>query len=174
MKASLTMILGSRVLTLSVHVLLWVLLYLTVVGLRGTAPPYRETAAGSESVRNLKPVVSLHRLYAAATPPMPVATNAMNAFYTRYFIPSPAPAPPAPTTKKIELVYQGFYEAGPGPKQVVVKMGERILISPVGSRLTANLYAAQASITSLLLTNTAAATNVLPLNIGKQIEVPIQ
>jgi hypothetical protein len=174
MKPSLTTILGNRVLTLSVHVLLWALLYLTVLGLRGSAPPYRESTAASEPARNLKPVVGLHRLYSAAAPPVPADTNVMNAFYTRYFMPSPIPAPPSPTTRKIELVYQGFYEAGPGPKQVVVKMGERILISPIGSRLIANLYAAQATITSLVLTNPAAATNMLSLSIGKQIEVPIQ
>ncbi len=56
----------------------------------------------------------------------------------------------------------------------MVKLDDAILVTQVGSNLTANLFAADASITSLTLTNPAAQTNLLPLNAKTKMKVPIR
>jgi hypothetical protein len=154
---------------------LFILLALALAGLRGKRPVYQELASLPAPPQSPAPVGSLERLFSPGAWPKPLAaSNAVSAFYTTHFIPPPAPAPPAPTTRRIELVYHGFFEAGAGPKTVIVRMGDAFLNAPLGSRLTANLYAAEASMASLVLTNPAAATNLLKLNTKKEIEVPIQ
>jgi len=56
----------------------------------------------------------------------------------------------------------------------MVKLGDAILAAQVGSNVTANLFAADASGTSLTLTNPAGQTNLLPLNAKTQMKVPIK
>ena len=84
------------------------------------------------------------------------------------------PAAPVPTTRKIEVTYQGFYESGDGPRQVIVKVGEAFIVAPIGARVATNLFVSTATMQTLTLTNLAAQTNILSLNTKKEIEVPIQ
>lgn len=171
----MTSILKSRWLAVTVHAGLWALVLLALRNLDGARPSFREALASTPPQRSIVPVSGIERLYARGfAPALPNETNLTNPFFTKHFIPAPTPAPPAPTTRKIQLIYHGFYEAGEGPKRAVVKMGDAFLVAPIGSRLTANLYAAQASMVSLVLTNPQAVTNVLPLNTSREIEVPIK
>ena len=166
--------LRSRSFVILVHAGLWLLLYLALVGLRGGSPGLRETHSPSASTRSLLPVARLERLFAAdAWPKIPAATNSLSPFFTEYFNPDKPPLTP-PTTRDIELTYLGFYQTGDGPKQAMVKLGDTILVAPEGSNLTANLFAAQASVPSLTLTNPAGQTNLLGLSAKTQMKVPIR
>lgn len=168
-------VLRSRSFAIGVHVGLWLLLYLVVVHLGGRAPEFREAAGSSESLQDPIPVSKLGSLFSVAQWPPPISdTNSLNPFLTLYFVPRPTPAPPPPTTRKIEVTYQGFYQTGNEPKQVVVKVADAFVIASVGRAVTTNLFVAQANMQTLTLTNLAAQTNLLPLNAKKEIEVPIQ
>ena len=82
--------------------------------------------------------------------------------------------PPPPTTRKIEVTYQGFYQTGEGPKQTIFKLGDAFLVAPVGAQIATSLFVADATMQALTLTNLAAQTNIVPLNMKKEIVVPIQ
>ena len=101
-------------------------------------------------------------------------TNALNPFFTRYFVPAPTPAPPPPTARKIDVVYQGFYQTADGPKHVIVKVAETLVIATVGAPIATNIFIAGATMQTLTLTNLAAQTNLLLLNIKKELEIPIR
>ncbi len=153
---------------------LWCLLYLAIADIGGKAPDYALAAASSQPSQSIAPVARLGPLFASIPPP-PWSALALgetnNPFYTRYFVPvSPAP----PTTRKIEVTYQGFYEAGEGPKCAVVKVGDTFVVGRVGSSLATNVFVADATLQSLTVTNRAAQPTVLPLNVKKEIEVPIK
>ncbi len=168
-------ILRSRWLALGVHAGLWLMLYLAVVSLGGNVPEFRETDAFSKPSQSPAPVARLVTLFSPGIWPKPIAdTNALNPFVTTYFIPSPTPAAPPPTIRKIELTYLGFYQTADGPKHAVVKLGDSFIVSPLGAKVASNLFAAQATLQMLTLTNPAAQTNLLPVNTKKEIEVPIR
>lgn len=174
MKPVLAQTLKHRWFVTGVHLALWFLLYLAVSGLGGKAPLFGDSSGTSAPSRSPVPVKRLHGLFAPeAWPRSVVDTNALSLVFTRHFIPPAMPAPPPPTTRKIELTYQGFFQTADGPKTAIVKLGDLFLISPVGTKVTANLFAADATMQSLLLTNAAAQTNLLLLNTKKEIEVPI-
>jgi hypothetical protein len=174
MKPAASHPLRSRSFVILIHAGLWLLLYLALLGLRGGSPGFRETYSSTASPRSLLPAARLERLFAANSwPRIPAATNSLNPFFTEYFNPVKPPSTP-PTTRDIELTYLGFYQTGDGPKKAMVKLGDAIIVAQVGSNLTANLFAAHASILSLTLTNPAAQTNLLPLNAKTQMKVPIQ
>jgi hypothetical protein len=155
-----------------VHAGLWLLLYLAVTHLGGRVPEVRDANAAAAALQSPAPVGGLERLFAPeAWPRSLVDTNALNPFFTRYFVP---PAPPPPTTRKIEVTYQGFYQTGEGPKHTMFKLGEAYQVAPIGARIATNLFIADATMQALTLTNPAAQTNILPLNVKKELEVPIQ
>jgi len=167
--------LRSRWFVACVHLGLWLLLYLALTNLRGKAPDLHEADAASVAVQSPVPVARLEALFSPAIwPKSLVTTNLLNPFYTRHFIPPQAPVPPPPTTKKIQLTYQGFYETEGAPKHAMVKMGDAYLVAAIGAKVTANLFAADANMQALTLTNTAGLTNILSLNTKKELEVPIQ
>jgi hypothetical protein len=163
--------LRNRWFVTGVHAALWLLLYLAVVNLGGRAPDYREADADGAPPQSPAPVAGLARLFSPGTWPKSLsATNTLDPFLTRYFVP-PAPPPP-PTTRKIEVTYQGFYHTGTGPKQAIFRLGEAFLVAPVGARIATNLFIAEATMQTMTLTNLAAQTNVLPLNAKKELLIP--
>jgi hypothetical protein len=175
MNNTLAQILRGRGFAIGVHACLWLLLYLSLSRLGGRAPDLRELDVNSSPAQSPAPVAGLAKLFAPGVWPRAVIeTNLLSPFFTRHFIPPPAPTPPPPTTRKIELTYQGFFQTGDGPKQVIVKLGDAFLVTGIGSKMTANLFAADASMQSLILTNPAAQTNLLLLNTKKEVEVPVQ
>ena len=158
-----------------VHVALWVLLVLCVTSFGSKSPVYQESTAVSNPLQTPIPVAKLPNLFSPTVWPATLdTTNAINPFFTRHFTPPATPPPPAPTTRKIELTYQGFYQPVDGAKHVIVKMADAFLDKTVGANLTANLYAADATMQGLTLTNNSAQTNLLLLNTKKEIEVPIK
>jgi hypothetical protein len=164
--------LSNRWFTICVHVGLWFLFYLAVVNLRGKAPEYREAESAAGAPHSPVPVTALERLFSPGIwPKSLVDTNRLNPFVTRYFIPQ---APPPPTTRKIEVTYQGFFQTGDGPKQTIFKLGDAFVMAPIGARVATNLVIADATMQALILTNLAAQTNILPLNVKQELIVPIQ
>jgi hypothetical protein len=177
MKQAFVNLLRNRSFVVIVHVGLWVLLYLALRGMGGRMPEYRDARAATSAPQTVVPVSKLDQLFSQAALPAGGSltnTNPAGPFFTKHFIPPTTPAPPPPTTKKIELTYQGFYDAAGQGKRAVIKMGEAFLICSPGSNVTANLFVAQATMQSLLLTNASAQTNLLLLNTKKEIEVPIK
>jgi hypothetical protein len=153
---------------------LWCLLYLAAINLGGKAPEYSVASASSAPPQSAAPVARLDPLFASVSPGnliRPSDTNAPNPFFTRYFVPPPSPAPP--TTRKIEVTYQGFYQTGDGPKSAVLKLGDSFVVARVGTSVATNVYVADASLQEVTLTNGSQKT-VVPLNAKKEIEVPFK
>ena len=164
--------LRNRWFVFGVHGGLWFLLYLAVVNLGGKTPSYGEANGIGGAAQSPAPVASLERLYQPGAWPKPVSqTNLLNPFFTRYFVP---PTPPAPTTRKIEVTYQGFYQANTGPKRTIFKLDAAFVVAPIGAQIATNLYIADATMQAMTLTNLAAQTNIVPLNVKKELIVPIQ
>src|ERR1035437_7052796 len=165
-------VLRNRWFTAGVHAGFWLLLYLAVVNLGGKVPDLRDAEGLSTPPHSPVPVAGLERLFSQGVWPKSLTdTNLLNPFVTRYFIPQ---APPPPTTRKIEVTYQGFYQTGDGPKNTIFKLGEAFMVAPIGARIATNLFIADATMQALTLTNLSAQTNILPLNAKKEIVVPIQ
>ena len=175
MKQLLIHFLRSRWLIVGVHAALWLLICFAAMNLGGKAPPYNDAESSSTPLQPLPPVGKLSNLLSPGFWPKSVLnTNTSSPFFTRHFIPPPTPAAPAPTTRKIELTYQGFYQTDNGPKQTIVKLGDSYLVSMPGSKVTANLFISDVTMQVLTLTNPVSQTNILLLNTKKEIEVPLQ
>ena len=154
------------------HAAMWLLLYLAVTQLGGRVPEVREATTVRAPLRSPAPVSGLERLFSPGVwPTTLVSSNALDPFFTRHFIP---PAPPPPTTRTIEVTYQGFYQTGDGPKHTMFKLDNAYEVAPIGASIATNLFIADATMRSLTLTNLAAQTNILPLNKKKSLVVPIQ
>jgi hypothetical protein len=100
-------------------------------------------------------------------------TAGANPFYTTYFDP-PEPAPPgqAPSTRKVRVLYQGFFESANGEKQAYVRIDDELKIGGPGTVLVADLVIAGVGLRSLVLTNAEAETNVLSFSREQELEVP--
>lgn len=156
------------------HACLWVLLALMVLRLRGTSPPFHETTSHTSPAHTLVPVARLEHLFASDQwPNLAGETNSLSPFGTRHFIPPVTPVA-APTTRKVELTYQGFFQTGNDPQRVFIKVDDALMLSQLGGQIATNLFVANATMQSLTLTNLAAQTNVLTLNTKKILEVPIR
>jgi hypothetical protein len=169
--------LRSRWFSACVHAGLWLLLLLVVTGIGGKRPYFREARPDPAAVTAPVPVAKLENLFAAANRSKPIGDAAsLNPFITSYFIPQTAPQPPAPTTRKIELTYLGFYQTGNSPKRAMIRIGDALVAIPVGGSVATNLSVANATVLTLTLTNSAVAgqSNVLALNTKKEIEIPIR
>jgi hypothetical protein len=175
MKAGFTESVRTRGFAIAVHVALWVLLYLALSGFRAQPPEYHEAEASSTQVQSPVPVAKLDQLFSAApvTNVLP-PTNVPSLFFTKYFVPTQAPALPPPTTRKIELTYEGFYQTAEGTPQTMVRLGDGHIVSALGARVASNLFVAAVTMQTLTLTNPARQTNLLPLNVKKAIEVPLK
>ena len=113
-------------------------------------------------------------LVGAMRPP----TNGVGLFYTTYFQPPPQPPQPViptvppPTTKKIQLTYQGFI--GEGDRRAFIRVGDGLFFGPVGSNVVADFVVSDIALRALILKNAASQTNLLQFNVPKEIEVPIK
>jgi hypothetical protein len=175
MSAGITDSVRSRGFAVAVHLGLWLLLYLAVVGFRAKPPEYQDGDVAAGPAQSPVPVAHLDQLFSSTAitnifPP----TNVSTLFFTKHFTPAPvAPAAP-PTTTKIELTFAGMYQTSDGTPQSLVKFGEQFINSLPGARVASNLFVADITMQTLTLTNPAGQTNLLPLNVKKQIEVPLK
>ena len=174
MKQPLLSTLKNRWFAFLVHLAIWILLCLAVIGLTGKMPEVHEEESFSAPPQDAVPVSKLGQLFVPDNNPKPPgpATN-VSAFYTRHFVPVAPAAPPAPTTLKFELTYQGFYQAD-DIRKTVIKIATNYVVTGVGGRVISNWFVADAAFQALVLTNQAAQTNIFLLNTKKEIEVPIQ
>jgi hypothetical protein len=165
----------GRWFAIGVHVGLWCVLYLAVTHLGGKTPEFHIGDSSMPATAGPVPVSKMESLFSATQWPNPqAATNGANPFFTTYFVPVPSPPAPPPTTRKVEVTYQGYYQAGDDFKHAVVKLGDLYVVAIVGAQITTNLYVADANMQNMMLTNLATQTNVLLLNAKKEIEVPIK
>lgn len=164
----------SRWLAGLVHAALWVMVYLAISGLHHAPTPFRVADGSAQPPASLIPVAKINGVFETPWPTLAPGTNQPNLFFTSHFTPPPAPPPPAPTTRKVQLTYQGFFQVDGSKPQTIMKMGEQFLITQLGAVITANLHAAEATATNALLTNSAGQTNLLLLNQPKELEVPIK
>jgi hypothetical protein len=165
----------SRWFAICVHVVLWCVLYLAVAQLGGTTPEFRVADSSTPPAPGPVPITAMDSLFSPAQWPNPNAlTNVPSPFFTTHFVPVPSPVPPPPTTRKVEVTYQGFYQAGDSVKHAIVKVGEAFVAAVAGAPVTTNLFVADASLGNLVLTNFTGETNVILLNMKKEVEVPIK
>jgi len=172
MPPTLQRALRNRWFTAGIHAGMWFLLYLAVVNLGGKAPSLRDAEGVASPPRSPVAVAGLERLFSPGIWPKSLTdTNRLNPFLTTYFIPQ---APPPPTTRKIEVTYQGYYQTAAGPKNTIYKLGDAFLVAPIGARIATNLFIAEATMQAMTLTNLAAQTNILPLNAKTELVVPMR
>lgn len=172
---SLLQAIRSRWFNAGVHVGLWCILYLALTHMGGKTPQFRVTDSSTPPAPAPVPVETMDGLFAPTQwPNALLATNLASPFYTTYFVPIPKPTPPPPTTRKVEVTYQGYYEAGDTVKHIIVKVGDAFVAAVIGAPITTNLFVADASMQNLMLTNLSAETNLILLNAKKEIEIPIK
>lgn len=175
MATGITQVLRSRGFAWSVHGGLWLLLYLAVANLGGKAPVFHEGQGSSTAPQIITPVAKLDLLFSPAGVVQSVsATNLPNPFFTTHFVPPAPVAPPPPTTRNLDVVYQGYYQTEAGPKFAVISLAGGLKVTKIGALLATNWFVADANLQTVLLTNTSGQTNLLNLNTNKQIEVPVR
>jgi hypothetical protein len=175
MSSSLIQILRGRAFGIGVHISLWGLLALVLIKIGGKTPDFHDSDSLAAPPQSLVPVAKLGSLFTSSQWPgsLPAAEGS-SPFFTRYFVPVPSPAPPPPTTKKIEVIYQGYFQAEGSSKNAIVKLADTFKVVPIGGALATNYYVSEADLQTLTLTNPASQTTLLPLNAKKEIEVPVQ
>jgi hypothetical protein len=167
--------LRSSWMVLALHAGLWLLVGVIILRLGGHSPDFHEANANSTAPQATIPVARFDSVFTSSQWPKPFAnSNLDNPFLTRHFIPTAPPPPPPPTTRKIEITYQGYYQAGDNPYDAILKIGDAFVVARIGTTIATNLFVAQATMQTLTLTNFAAQTNVLTVNVKKEIEVPLK
>jgi len=166
--------LRSRWFAVAVHLGLWFLLFLAASSFSGKSASYRDAVALTSPAQSPAPVTKLDRLFSPGNwPAIRTNTNMPTLFFTKHFTPPAAPPPPAPTTRKVEITYRGFYDTEGSSRHVFVKLADDFVLKPVGAHITTNWFIGPAAFDSLSLTNLAGQSTLLPLNSKKEIEVPI-
>jgi len=167
--------LRSRWFSGCVHAGLWLLFLLVMTRIGGQRPDFQEARPDPAAVTAPVPVGKLENLFVPANwSNLAPETGSLNPFITSYFQPPTKPPPPSPTTRRIQLTYQGFYQTGNAPRRAVIRFGDALVDVPVGDTVTPTLFVASVTATNLTLTNSAAQTNLLVLNTKKEIEIPIR
>lgn len=106
-------------------------------------------------------------------PSLALHSNESGNFYTSHFQPPAAPKPKPPTTRRVDLTYLGFLEAGGGPRRAVVDLAGQQTLVPAGSNLIANLAVGGIELRTLTLTNPEAVSHILQFNVKTNLEVPL-
>jgi len=124
-----------------------------------------------ESENSLIPIseAQLEELLAPGGVPVLRSTNLSNPFFTAHFQP---PKPPPPTTRKVSMIYQGFFQSTDGDKQAFVRVDDANLTVALGAPIVADLAVSEINVRTLTVTNSASRTNVLEFNQTVSLEVP--
>lgn len=91
----------------------------------------------------------------------------VNPFFTLHFQP-----PGPPPTKRVELLYMGSYTSSRSNVFAYLQLADKLLVLTNGAVVVADHAIHQISLKEVLLTNVAGATNVLPFNVKKPLEIP--
>lgn len=86
--------------------------------------------------------------------------------------PKPPPAPPA--TKKVDVIYRGFFETSAGVKRAVVQVADKQVITGIGGKVLADFLAAEIALRHLQLTNAAGKAVKLEFTKPQSLEIPAQ
>jgi hypothetical protein len=160
---------------ITVQIGLWFVLYLALTHLGGKAPDFRVADSSSPLTPGPVPVANMASLFSSAQWANPVSlTNIPSPFWTTHFVPVASPTPPPPTTRKVEVTYQGFFETDDTTKHIIAKVGTNYVSAVIGAPITTNLFVADATLQNLMLTNHVSQTNLILLNAKQEIEVPIK
>jgi hypothetical protein len=162
-------------LTLALLVAAAALLVAVVRDLGGGLPAW-PAADPSESKSTIPlPLTGVDSLFAVgALPSLATPADQWNGFFTTHFQPPTKPPPKAPTTRKVELTYLGFMQAGDGPRRALVQSGTAQWLGGIGEKVVADLQVAAIETGFLILTNATGATNRLGFRAKTPLEVPIQ
>jgi hypothetical protein len=105
------------------------------------------------------------------------APDTINPFYTAHFEPppkpKPKPPPPAAKTRKVNLLYQGFFKTAGGEPMAYVLVDKETVVGTIGAKVVADYEIAGISMQGLTLKGGEDET-VLPFREEKQIEIPIK
>jgi hypothetical protein len=96
--------------------------------------------------------------------------NAGNPFYFPQIQPQ---VPPPPKTRKVNLVFRGFFTTTHGDKYAYVVVDEKLMVGPIGSKLVGNLSIADITAQGLAVKSDAPKETILPFNLPQTIEIPI-
>ena len=147
------------------------LIGLTLGGLGWHEPELRPLKVSARPPRELVPVSRAAPLLSLKSfPAMMPSTNTSNPFYTAYFQPPPPAKPPA--TRKVDLIYEGFYETAAGLRKAFVKVGDGQFVGSLSNQVIGDLVVLEITHRSLSLKNAAGQTNVLPFNARTTVEIP--
>jgi hypothetical protein len=140
----------------------------------GTPPPDTMQIAANYTapVGEPHPERILQMLSPGTVPRLLPLTNGMNPFFTIYF--QPPPAPPPITTRKVELMYQGFFETTQGERRAFLRVGTNTFIGAPGTNVIANYSVAQIEHGSLTLTNESNEPTVLNFRAKAELIVPVE
>ncbi len=97
---------------------------------------------------------------------LPTNSN-VNPFFTLHFQP-----PGPPPTKRVELLYMGSYTSSRSNVFAYLQLADKLLVLTNGAVVVADHAIQQITLKEVILTNAAGATNVLPFNVKKPLEVP--
>lgn len=161
----------------AIHLAAWLLLLLILLHAGGRHPLYREARFDPASVSSPVPVARLENLFSTSGPPPARSDSTValqSVFDTSYFIPQTAPPPPPPTARKLELTYLGFFRTGDQPPRALLRFSDALVSVPLGDDVAKYWYIAALSPTSLMLTNSAAQTNLAALNTKIVLEIPLK
>ena len=166
-------ILRSRWFSTALHAGLWLLLVLAAAGLGGRRPGYADVETGGTSL-SVVPVGKVEKLFAPANQPRQVFDSALqSSFATLHFTPPVVPVP-VPTTRRLDVIYQGYYQSAGGPLRAMLRAGDLLVSVPVGGMVVTNLWVAEATFQTMTLTNSAGQTNVLKMNAKQEVHVPLK
>lgn len=164
--------LRSRWFAALVHLGLWALLVFVLVTLGGRAPRFSLATVPAPPSEDPIPTSTIQRLFGARVPFATLQeSNLLNPFFTRHFEP---PVVPAPTTRRVELTYHGFFQTADSPLTALLNVGGLILPLTPGATAVADLAVAEITFATLTLTNAAGQPTPLPVNVKRPVDVPIK
>lgn len=151
------------------------LLGLTLVGWPRVAPdPTGGRPAEDASV--LHPASDQVRLFFGwgSTASWQPLTNSANPFYTLAIRPAPPPKPPppAPATRKVDVIYRGFFETSARVRRAVVQVADKQLLTGKGDTIVADYVVTEIELGHLGATNGAGAAVTIGFSKTVSIEVP--
>jgi hypothetical protein len=159
--------------------LLVTVLYMTVSRLRGRMPVLEELPPTIPLRADLTPAGKVAgAFHTNQWPKIHPAAGLTNLLFTTQFVPppppvtAPPPPPPPPPPRKVALLYQGFFETAETVRHAYLQVDTNQVLIKLGSNVVADVHVAEIGRRTLILTNSAGQTNVIPFRVPKEIEVP--